>query len=198
MAWHYALVFAAYLVGSIACAVIVCRIMALPDPRGIGSKNPGATNVLRAHGKLPAALTLAGDVLKGLLPVVLGRWLGASEAIVAAMGVAAFLGHLFPVFFNFRGGKGVATFIGVLLGFHWLLGAAFVAVWLLMATLFRISSLAALTATVLTPLLSFYLFNGSPITSAVAIMSALIIVRHRNNIRNLLAGTENRIGNRET
>jgi glycerol-3-phosphate acyltransferase PlsY len=198
MAWHYALIPVAYLLGSVACAVVVCRAMSLPDPRGVGSKNPGATNVLRANGKLPAILTLGGDILKGLLPVLLGRWLGANEAIVAAIGVAAFVGHLFPIFFGFRGGKGVATFIGVLLGFHYLLGVTFVSIWLLMALLFRISSLAALTGAVLMPLVSFYALPSSPITAAVMIMSALVIMRHHRNIRNLLAGTEDRMGKRGT
>ena len=168
--------------------------MGLADPRTVGSKNPGATNVLRVFGKGPAIIALAGDLLKGLLPVLAARALGFDAITVAATGVAAFAGHLFPVFFGFRGGKGVATFIGVLFGFHWMVGACFITVWLLMAALFRISSLAALTATLVIPVTTYFLEQQRAIVIAVTLMALAVIIRHRGNIRNLLAGAEGKIG----
>ena len=132
-----------YLLGSLSSAIIVCRMGGYPDPRSLGSRNPGATNVLRIAGRASAALTLAGDLLKGLLPLAFGHWLDVADSTLAAMGVAAFLGHLYPVFFGFQGGKGVATFIGVLCGLAWQAGLAFMGLWLAVAGLFRYSSLAA-------------------------------------------------------
>ena len=187
------LVAAAYLAGSLTSAVIVCRALGLGDPRESGSGNPGATNVMRLHGKKAALLTLGGDVLKGLLPVLLLRLVGAPGAVVAAGGVAAFLGHLYPVFFGLRGGKGVATFIGALLGFHWLLGAAYVAIWLAAAGLFRYSSAAALWGAAFAPLLCWLLLADSYYLAGVGFMALLLVWRHRSNIRNLLAGTEEKI-----
>jgi glycerol-3-phosphate acyltransferase PlsY len=184
----------AYLIGSIASAVIVCRAMGLPDPRTQGSGNPGATNVLRLHGRLPAALTLAGDVAKGLLPVLIARALALPDIVLALTAVAAFCGHLYPVFFRFRGGKGVATLIGVLLGLHWALGLAFIGTWLVMAALFRYSSLSALTAALLTPLYTLFILPGAPFLAGNSAMAALLIWRHRSNIRNLLDGTEDKFG----
>ena len=183
-----------YLAGSISTAIIVCRIMGLPDPRSEGSRNPGATNVLRFGGKKAAAITLAGDLLKGLLPVLLARGLGVDEPGLALTALAAFLGHLYPVFFGFEGGKGVATAFGVILGLSWLTALVALATWLLMAFTVRISSLSALTAAVLAPLYA-WLF-GLPIVyvAAILIMVVILIWRHRSNIRQLLAGTEDTIG----
>ncbi|MFZ4790147.1 MAG: glycerol-3-phosphate 1-O-acyltransferase PlsY [Candidatus Competibacteraceae bacterium] len=183
-----------YLAGSISTAIIVCRIMGLPDPRSEGSRNPGATNVLRFGGKKAAAITLAGDFLKGLLLVLLARGAGVDDVGLALTGLAAFLGHLYPVFFGFEGGKGVATAFGVILGLSWLTALAVVATWLIMAFTVRISSLSALTAAALAPLYA-WLF-GLPLiySAAILIMAILLIWRHRSNIRHLLAGTEDSIG----
>jgi glycerol-3-phosphate acyltransferase PlsY len=188
------LLVAAYLIGSIASAVLVCKIMGKQDPRTEGSGNPGTTNVLRLHGKKAAALTLIGDALKGLIPVFLVRMTGAPDVLVVLVGLAAFTGHLFPVFFEFRGGKGVATFFGVLLGMHWLLGLSFAATWLAMAFLFRYSSLAALTAAILTPLYTIGLLPGTTFALVNAVMAGLLLWRHYANIKNLLAGNEKKIG----
>ncbi len=183
-----------YLAGSLSTAIIVCRIMGLPDPRSEGSRNPGATNVLRFGGKKAAAITLAGDLLKGLLPVLLARGLGVDEPGLALTALAAFLGHLYPVFFGFEGGKGVATAFGVILGLSWLTALAALATWLIMAFAVRISSLSALTAAALTPLYA-WLFGLPPVyVAAILVMVILLIWRHRSNIRQLLAGTEDTIG----
>lgn len=184
----------AYLVGSIASAVLVCRILGKADPRSEGSQNPGATNVLRLHGRKAAALTLLGDALKGLLPVLLVRLSGAVDIFVALAALAAFLGHLYPVFFQFRGGKGVATFIGVLFAMHWGLGICFALIWLSLALLFRYSSLAALGAAILSPLYTLWLAPSLPLVIANLLMATLLLWRHRPNIRKLLAGEEDRIG----
>ena len=183
-----------YLAGSISTAIIVCRAMGLPDPRSEGSRNPGATNVLRFGGKKAAAITLAGDFLKGLLPVLLARGVGVDEVGLALTGLAAFMGHLYPVFFGFEGGKGVATAFGVILGLSWLTALAALATWLIMAFTVRISSLSALTAATLAPLYA-WLF-GLPLiySAAILFMAILLIWRHRSNIRDLLAGTEDKIG----
>lgn len=189
-----ALILAGYLTGSIASAIITCRLMGLPDPRTLGSGNPGATNVLRHGGRKAAAITLAGDMLKGLLPVMAGRVLDVGTAVLAATALAAFLGHLYPVFFGFRGGKGVATAFGALLGLTWPVAVLVLATWLGVALVFRYSSLAALTAALLAPAYSFWLSPAPPILAAVACMSLLLIWRHRSNIRNLVSGREDRIG----
>lgn len=195
--WFYALlVLVAYLMGSVSAAIITCRLMGLPDPRTQGSGNPGATNVLRHGGKKAAIITLLGDLLKGLLPVLLARALGAPLEVLGLVGLAAFLGHLYPVFFGFRGGKGVATAIGVLLGIHWLLGVAYVGTWLLMAALFRISSLSALLAAVLVPFYSLLVPANGIVSAIIAVMSVMLIWRHRSNIRKILAGTEDRLGDK--
>ncbi len=184
----------AYLLGSLSTAVIVSKLAGLPDPREQGSKNPGATNVLRLGGKKAAIITLLGDALKGLVPVVIADALSASPDILAAVGLAAFLGHLYPVFFGFKGGKGVATALGVLSGFSVWVGLAVLATWLLMAFLFRISSLAALTAATLAPLY-VWLLRESPVLSGAALAMALLLIsRHRGNIERLLRGEESRIG----
>lgn len=190
------LVLFAYLLGSLSSAIILCRLTGLPDPRTQGSGNPGATNVLRFGGKKLAVLTLLGDLLKGLLPVLLARGLGASESVLALVALAAFLGHLYPVFFGFKGGKGVATALGALLGLAWPVALAAAATWLAMALLFRISSLSALTAALLAPAYTWWLTSSRALSVAVVVMSALLFWRHRSNIRNLLQGTESRIGSK--
>ena len=188
------LVAAGYLLGSVATAVVVSRALGAADPREGGSGNPGATNVLRLSGRRAAALTLAGDVLKGLVPVLAARAAELSPGMVALVGLAAFLGHLYPVFFSFKGGKGVATALGALLGIEPLLGAAVLVTWLAAAGTFRYSSLAALVASVLAPVLAWVLSGDPGLVSAVAVMAVLLVWRHRANIRRLLAGEEGRIG----
>ena len=190
------LVLIAYLLGSISSAIIVCRLLGLPDPRGEGSGNPGATNVLRIGGKKAAAITLIGDMLKGLLPVLLAKFLGADLGVQALVAVAAFLGHLYPVFFGFRGGKGVATALGVLLGLHWPVGLLTIATWLLIAKVFRISSLAALLSLLVTPLYVWWLIPDRSLIIAVIFIVVVLFWRHRSNIRNLIQGSEGRIGNK--
>ena len=194
---------AAYLLGSLSFAVIVSRVMGLNDPRTYGSKNPGATNVLRSGSKAAAVVTLLLDALKGFVAVVLVRWLGApyglGDGTVALVGLAAFLGHLYPVFFRFVGGKGVATALGVLLGVSPVLGLAVGATWLIIAYFFRYSSLASIVAAVFAPV--YYLFGDgvawyqdNGIAVSMAVMSALLIYRHAQNIGRLLKGTESRLG----
>ncbi len=191
---HALLIGFSYLLGSLSSAVIVCRLFGHPDPRGQGSRNPGATNVLRIAGRAAAALTLAGDLLKGLLPLAFGHWLGVSDPTLAAMAAAAFLGHLYPVFFGFKGGKGVATFIGVLYGLAWPSGVAFMCLWLVVAGVFRFSSLAALVAASSSPLAMALVHPSPSYLIAVTAMAAVILWRHRSNIQNLIAGTERKIG----
>jgi len=183
----------AYLAGSISSAIIVCRLLGLPDPRGEGSGNPGATNVLRIGGKKAAAITLIGDMLKGIIPVLVAKLLGATLAVQAMVAVAAFLGHLYPVFFAFRGGKGVATAIGVLLGLHWQVGLLTIATWLVIAKVFRISSLAALLSILVTPVYIWWLIPEPSLLAAMLFIAALLFWRHRSNIRNLFQGTEGRL-----
>jgi len=168
--------------------------MGLPDPRETGSKNPGATNILRYGGKTAAVLTLAGDILKGVIAVLVARALTADAVIITLCGFAAFLGHLFPVFFGFRGGKGVATALGVWFAFNPWVGLALLVTWVLMALLFRYSSLAALATSALAPLYVAWLSPGTPTLATMIVMSAILIFRHRANIRNLIAGTETKIG----
>ncbi|CAN5508816.1 glycerol-3-phosphate 1-O-acyltransferase PlsY [soil metagenome] len=188
----------AYLVGSLSFAVIVSKAMGLNDPRSYGSGNPGATNVLRSGNKKAALLTLAFDALKGFVPVLLAvkyaPSFGLGEGTVAAVGLAAFLGHLWPVFFKFKGGKGVATAAGVLIGINPILGGATLLTWLIVAGFSRYSSLAALTAAAFAPFYQLLIWGPGPITVAVAVMSALLFWRHKANIAKLLAGTESRIG----
>jgi len=183
-----------YLCGSIASAIVVCRALGLPDPRSAGSGNPGATNVLRLHGRKAAVLALAGDVAKGWAPVVLASLLGSAPWVTALTGVAAFAGHLYPVFFGFRGGRGVATLVGVVLGASWLAGIAFIATWLVVAAAFRYSSLASMTAAALTPLYTWLLQGRGEFVASFAIMAAVLLWRHRPNIRNLLEGKESKLG----
>jgi glycerol-3-phosphate acyltransferase PlsY len=193
-----AVIAGAYLVGSISFAVIVSKFFGLPDPHSYGSGNPGATNVLRTGNKAAAALTLAGDGMKGWLAVWLAHRLGASwgDASLATAGaaLAVFLGHLYPVFHRFAGGKGVATAAGVALALSWQLGIALAAIWLAVALLFRISSLASLAAAVAAPPLGLYFIGNWPEAWALFPIAALLVWRHRQNIRKILAGQERRIG----
>ena len=191
------LVVAAYLIGSVSFAVVVSRLFGLPDPRGYGSGNPGATNVLRTGNKAAALLTLAGDGLKGFLAVWLAQRLAPTaflEWTIAAAALAVFLGHLFPVFHRFAGGKGVSTAAGILFALHWPLGAALTVVWMSIAFGFKISSLAGLTAAVLMPLGMFYVFGPIAATWATVAIAVLLFWRHRANISGLMAGRERRLG----
>lgn len=183
--------------GSIASAILICKLFGLADPRTEGSGNPGATNVMRLHGKKAAALTLAGDVLKGVVPVLLAKAIGMPELTIALCGLAAFLGHLYPLFFKFKGGKGVATLVGILFATHWLLGLAYALSWLFFALLFRYSSLAALLAAVLTPLYSWLILENINVMICHSVITALLIWRHQSNIRKLIAGTEDKIGQKK-
>lgn len=193
------LTLAAYLIGSVSFAVIVSRVFSLPDPRSYGSGNPGATNVLRSGRKSAAALTLLGDVAKGWLAVFLAESFADAGMIAAtesAAAVAVVLGHMYPVFHRFQGGKGVATVLGVFTGLDLYLAGGALATWLIIAFFFRIASLASLISAVFAPVFCFMLYSIHPFTLAVAIIAPLIIYRHRSNIRNLLAGTESRLGSR--
>jgi glycerol-3-phosphate acyltransferase PlsY len=189
---------AAYLVGSLSFAVIISRLMGLNDPRTYGSGNPGATNVLRSGNKLAAILTLVFDALKGYVPVLLvvvyGPAFGLGEGTAALVGLAAFLGHLWPVFFRFQGGKGVATAAGVLLGLNPWLGLATLLTWVIIAAFFRYSSLAAIVSAAFAPFYQLLIWGGGPIAGAVAVMGLLLIWRHSANIRKLLKGTESKLG----
>ncbi len=191
---------AAYLLGSLSFAVIVSRAMGLPDPRSFGSGNPGATNVLRTGRKAAAALTLLGDALKGWLAVVLARTLapqfGLDEGGVLLCALAVFIGHLFPLFFRFQGGKGVATALGVLVGLNPWLGLACLATWMTMALLFRISSLSALVTALLAPLYAGLLMGWGDAATAVLVIALLLVYRHKSNLIKLVNGEEARIGKR--
>ena len=184
----------AYLLGSIPFAILVSRAMRLQDPRTYGSGNIGATNVLRSGNRLAALLTLAGDAAKGWAAVLIARALGASEDVVALVALAAFLGHVFPVWLRFHGGKGVATAAGVLIAIDWRLGLAVLIVWLTLAVVSRYSSLAAITAALFAPAAAWYLFGTGSIFAAVIAMSAVLIWRHQANIMKLARGEERRIG----
>jgi glycerol-3-phosphate acyltransferase PlsY len=192
---------AAYLIGSVSFAVIVSAAMGLADPRSYGSKNPGATNVLRSGNKTAAILTLLGDAFKGWLAVWLvarfGPRYGLDDTAVALAAIAVFLGHLYPIFFKFKGGKGVATAAGVLLAVNPVLGLATMLTWLIIAFFFRYSSFAAIVAAVFAPLFDVFLFGPNRVAWAVFAMSALLLWRHRGNIAKLIAGTESRIGEKK-
>jgi glycerol-3-phosphate acyltransferase PlsY len=188
----------AYLIGSVSFAVLVSRAWSLPDPRSYGSHNPGATNVLRTGKKAAALLTLIGDCAKGWLAVVIAASFAQTElveATSAAAGVAVVLGHMYPVFFRFQGGKGVSTALGVLIALNIYLAVGTAATWIIMALFFRISSLSALVAAAFAPFFTLILYSADhPYFIAVAIIAVLLVWRHRANIRNLLAGTETRLG----
>jgi len=191
----------AYLIGSLSFAVIVSRAMGLHDPRTYGSGNPGATNVLRSGNKTAAVLTLLLDGLKGFVPVLLvdqfGRRYGLGEGTAALVGLAAFIGHLWPVFFRFQGGKGVATAAGVLFGINPWLGLATVATWLIIAFFFRYSSLAAIVCAVFAPFYQLLIWDGGTVALAIVVMSVLLVWRHAGNIQKLLAGTESKLGQKK-
>ena len=188
----------AYLIGSISFAVVVSRAMRLPDPRTFGSGNPGATNVLRAGSKTAAALTLFGDSAKGWLAVALTDYFFATAVApaykIAPVAVAVVVGHMYPIFHRFKGGKGVSTALGVLLGLNIWLAAGAASTWIIIAFFFRRSSLAALIAAISAPVFCYMLYEIHPFTAAVGVISLMLIWRHRTNIRNLLAGTEGKIG----
>jgi glycerol-3-phosphate acyltransferase PlsY len=184
---------AAYLVGSLSAAIIVCKLMGLPDPRLQGSKNPGATNVLRYGGKKAAAITLLGDALKGFLPVLAAKLLGQGHGNLEIIAMAAFFGHLYPVFFQFKGGKGVATALGVFLAMSLPVALSMLATWLVMAFVFKISSLAALTAACLAPVFVWYWEPNAAFILMSIVLSVVLIWRHRSNIKNLIKGLEGKI-----
>ena len=195
----------AYLIGSISFAVVVSKCMRLPDPPSYGSGNPGATNVLRTGNKLAAILTLIGDALKGYLAVMLARILLGDESLTSTLNswllcgvvVAVFLGHLFPIFHGFKGGKGVATACGILFGINWILGLATLGTWIIVAVFMRYSSLAALAAAVFGPIYFVFLFGFQPMGIALLVVCLLLIWRHRSNIHNLMNGKESRIGSKK-
>ena len=189
---------AGYLLGSLSFAIVVSRVLALPDPRSYGSRNPGATNVLRSGSKAAAVLTLVGDAGKGWLAAWVA-WMATGNLLVAAVaGLAAFVGHLFPVFYRFAGGKGVATAAGVLLGLEWRVGLGTIATWLIIAAFLRYSSLAALIAAVFAPLAALFVLGPGLPALAVLVMAALLVWRHKQNISRLLSGTEPRLGAKKT
>ncbi len=196
------LVIASYLFGSISAAIITCKLMGLPDPRTAGSNNPGATNVLRIGGKKAAFITLLGDMLKGTIPVLITHFIIYLNLVsfenpflvLALVGIAAFIGHLFPLFFKFKGGKGVATALGVLLGWNYLLFIVTGATWLIVSFVTRYSSLSALVAFLLAPLYVYMVTEDQVITVVSAIITALLYWRHSSNIQKLIAGEEKKIG----
>ncbi|SEP10927.1 glycerol-3-phosphate 1-O-acyltransferase PlsY [Aquisalimonas asiatica] len=191
------LIVAAYLFGSISAAILTCRAMGLPDPRSEGSRNPGATNVLRVGNRLAAGITLGGDFIKGTIPVVIGVIAGAGPVTLALIGLAAFLGHLYPVFFRFEGGKGVATGLGVLLGWSWPALLLTIITWLAVAALFRYSSLAALVSFLLAPFFLAYFDQPQAIMLGMLGITLLTYWRHRGNLQSLLNGTEKKIGEKD-
>lgn len=186
-------IFLSYLVGSISSAILICKLFGLPDPRKEGSQNPGTTNVLRIGGKKAAIFTLIGDVVKGVIPVVIAKACGLSSSLVSLVALAAFLGHLYPIYFKFRGGKGVATAFGCLIALSWPLGILLAATWIFVAVLFRYSSLAALIAALFAPFYGWYFTNAYD-TGIITFISLLLFVRHGSNIQKLIQGKENKIG----
>jgi len=200
-AFYGLLIFGSYLIGSISFAVVVSKVMRLPDPHSYGSGNPGATNVLRTGNKLAALLTLLGDAAKGYVAIGLARAMIGVEVdswVLPLAAIAAFVGHLFPIFHGFKGGKGVATALGILLAINWVLGLTTLSTWLIVAVFMRYSSLAALIAALFAPLYFIFLFGIQPMAAAVAAMSALLIWRHKSNIEKLLNGSEGKIGGKKS
>lgn len=184
----------AYLAGSISSSILIARIFQLPDPRSLGSGNPGATNMLRTGSKKAAALTLIGDLLKGLIPLLVARSLGFDMLMLCLMAMAATIGHMYPIYYQFRGGKGVATTLGVLLGINWILAIAWIATWISTAKLSGYSSLAALVATALLPVVAYFMQLQAIVIYLTGAIAILVIWRHRSNIKNLLNGKESKIG----
>ena len=185
-----------YLIGSISCSILIARAMNLPDPRTLGSGNPGATNMLRTGSKRAAAITLLGDLLKGLIPLLVARWLNFDIDALCFIGLAAIMGHMYPIYYRFAGGKGVATTLGVLIGVAWQLALIWIALWVLTAKLSGYSSLAALIATAALPIFSYLLGLPSIVTVTCSIIAIFVIWRHRSNIQNILAGKESKINNK--
>ncbi|MBF8268986.1 MAG: plsY [Gammaproteobacteria bacterium] len=198
MLTNISVVILGYLSGSIATAVVVCRLLGLGDPRREGSRNPGASNVYRLYGGKAAILTLLGDLLKGVLPVILASILQAPDLVVYMTGMAAFFGHLYPLFFHFKGGKGVATLIGVLLATHWMVGLTFIVTWLVVALIFRYSSLSSITAAITLPGYVWLLSPSPAYVISLTVMAGFLTWKHRTNIKRLLAGTEPRLGKSRT
>ena len=196
----YSLPLLAYLLGSLSSSILVCKLIGLPDPLTTGSKNPGATNVLRIGGKKAAAVALTGDILKGLLPVIITKQISDDAVILCLVGLTVFLGHLYPIFFKFKGGKGVATVAGVYLGLNWHLFLLLLGIWILAAVLTRYSSIASLTTAASAPVFVYWLIPGFPYILTCSVIALLIFWRHRTNILRLLNGTENRLSlkNRST
>lgn len=184
--------------GSVSSAIITCKLLNKVDPRTVGSKNPGATNVLRHAGKKAAAFTLIGDILKGLLPVVIAQTLNLDWQWLGLIGLAAFLGHLYPIYYGFKGGKGVATALGVYLGLQPIVGVVVILTWLISALIFNISSLSALIATLLAPLYFFWVTDSMPLFIILLIVTVFIYWRHRTNIVEIIDGTEDKISEEKT
>ena len=195
MTTNILLIFFAYFLGSLSAGIIICRAMKLEDPRNVGSRNPGATNVFRMHGGKAGIMTLLGDVIKGIIPVVCAKYVGISDWVIAATCFSVFLGHLYPIFFQFRGGKGVATLLGVLTATFWVLGLFFLITWVAIALLFRYSSIASIIAAILAPVYAFWLTPDLSYVISFSIIALLLLLRHRNNIEQLVAGTEPKITN---
>jgi len=192
---HYLIyALAGYLVGSVSTAIITCKLMGLQDPRRVGSHNPGATNVLRHGGKKAAIITLIGDMLKGLIPVTVVSLVEPATAAIAIAGLGAFLGHIYPVYYGLKGGKGVATYYGVLAGFNWMAGIAALIIWLLTALVSKISSLSALVSALLAPAILWQLSRSPELSLTLLVMTALLYWRHRSNIQNIISGREHKIG----
>lgn len=187
------LIILAYLFGSISSAVVVSKLWRLPDPRTVGSKNPGATNVLRQGKKLPALVTLLGDALKAVIPVLIAKWLGLSPLVQATVVLTACLGHMYPIFFKFKGGKGVATGFGGILALSWPVGLMALATWLIIARIFKYSSLSALVSYLLLPVY-IWTFSSRQYIIPICLLSLIVIIKHHKNIKNLIQGKESKIG----
>lgn len=182
-----------YLIGSLSSAIIVCKLWGLPDPRQKGSNNPGATNVLRIGGKIPALITLLGDGCKGFLPTLLAVKLLLPTSVIGAVMLAALLGHILPIFFKFQGGKGVATAMGAFLGLAWQVGGLLIAIWALIIAITRLSSLGAIVATLFAPLVAWVFLQDYNLTVAISVMSLILLIRHKDNIIRLCNGKESKI-----
>lgn len=184
---------AAYLIGSLSSAIIVCKLWGLPDPRSQGSNNPGATNVLRIGGKVPAAITMLGDGAKGFVPTLIMHYMCMPNWVIGGVMLAALLGHIWPIFFGFKGGKGVATGMGAFLGLNWLLGGSLIALWAAIIAITKISSLGAIVATILAPFVAWFILHDLILTDVIAIMSVILLYRHKENILRLISNQEGKI-----